>query len=470
MPIRTVRYYTREELENSPTRKDGIDPEKEKQWRRLYVKYIFDAAQQLKMPPFVVPTAAILCHRFFAVRSMKRNDKFIIATACLFLSGKVDDCPRQLNEVIRVFFNLRYKNNEQYRARLKDTKFLEEFREQVLTAERAILYAVGFDFNVEQPHNFSIALLKQMNVLSSSGHSGAGGSQEAKLPQITTNFVNDSLRNTLTLQYKAETLAKGAIYVAAKLLKLKLPQFDKATYCETWNMNPQELDDINVQLLENYETSAAPPKASAPAAGSTLPLPPPPPSSNRMPLKELAGLSEEPKKVEPSTAHIEVSERVDGRTVVSRDSPGREVRTQNEKSKTFIKQEPQVKEEALEEGELNMCEGVGRENGEVAGKLEDSANEDGFLPSAAHNAVSPSALVSLDGLEETSQIKVKPSSSPVNGPRVVAAKRSFGDAFNSDVSPAKRRSPAPKRADLHNVDVTSKVAAAKVVVDFDPFA
>lgn len=480
MRVKTEPYYlyTRQELENSPTRKDGIDSEKEKQWRRQYVKFICEAAQHLKMPAFVVPTTAILCHRFFAVRSMKRNDKFIIATACLFLSGKVDDCPRPLNEVIRVFFNLRYKNNEQYRARLKDPNFLEEFREQVLTAERAVLYAVGFNFNVEQPHSYSIKLLQQLNVLGLAPPGHSSSPLLAKLPQITTNFVNDSLRNTLTLQYKAETLAKGAIYVAAKLLKLKLPQFEKATFCETWNISQQELDDINAQLLDLYEQPAKP----APVA---LPLPPPPSHVTSTANKQ-HNVGKGDTTISSYGAAQGVGSTADDTQLP--DSPTKRGDPQEQGLLTSVKAEPDVKaelseadvkqelasvkEEALEEGELEDE----LMNGDVAAceadqtasqkQLEDSANEDGFPPNATCQSASPTTAKVCEGFEETSQIKIKASSSPVNVVKV-GVKRPLCDAYMNESSPAKKRSPTSTK--LENL-VKPPVKAGIVLADHDPFA
>jgi hypothetical protein len=47
----------------------------------------------------VLPTALLFLHRFYAVKSMQRNDRFIMACACLFLAAKVEDVPKALNDV-----------------------------------------------------------------------------------------------------------------------------------------------------------------------------------------------------------------------------------------------------------------------------------------------------------------------------------------------------------------------------------
>ena len=44
-----ARLFTREELDDSPTRRDGVPPEKEALMRRQYVALINDACLKLNM-------------------------------------------------------------------------------------------------------------------------------------------------------------------------------------------------------------------------------------------------------------------------------------------------------------------------------------------------------------------------------------------------------------------------------------
>ncbi|KXZ41463.1 hypothetical protein GPECTOR_453g354 [Gonium pectorale] len=82
-------YRTLEDLRaNNPSVRDGLDPDKERIWRRQYCKIIQDAGVAMKIPQWGIAIGITMCHRFFAVKSMKRNDRFLIATACLFLAAK----------------------------------------------------------------------------------------------------------------------------------------------------------------------------------------------------------------------------------------------------------------------------------------------------------------------------------------------------------------------------------------------
>ena len=48
------------------------------------------AAKELSLK-FSIPTAQLFLHRYYAVKCMQRNDRFIVACACLFLAAKVEE-------------------------------------------------------------------------------------------------------------------------------------------------------------------------------------------------------------------------------------------------------------------------------------------------------------------------------------------------------------------------------------------
>ncbi len=54
-----------------------------------------------------VATAIVFAHRYYALKSLQQNDRFIIACACLFLAGKVEDEPRALHDIATVCFRQR---------------------------------------------------------------------------------------------------------------------------------------------------------------------------------------------------------------------------------------------------------------------------------------------------------------------------------------------------------------------------
>ena len=46
-------------------------------------------------------------HRFYAVRSMKANDRWVVAMTCLLLAGKAEDQHRAVSDVIKYTWRAR---------------------------------------------------------------------------------------------------------------------------------------------------------------------------------------------------------------------------------------------------------------------------------------------------------------------------------------------------------------------------
>jgi len=222
---------TKEEIEkNSPSRKDGLDAVKEARWRREYYTMLSKAGMVLKIPQWGIATAALLCHRFFSRKSMKKNDRFVIATACLHLAAKMVETPKPIREVVKECERVRLcssRNPEQHRKGIEllgNPAHLEEVKENVLMAERAVLYTLGFDLNIKHPYNTLLQHLSQLEVLGNTVAGAQGGEAQPNNPyrnlmQNTWNFVNDSFRTTVCIQFEPEQITYAALYLANEMNK-----------------------------------------------------------------------------------------------------------------------------------------------------------------------------------------------------------------------------------------------------------
>ncbi|CAI9755878.1 unnamed protein product [Fraxinus pennsylvanica] len=250
-------YLSRKEIEeNSPSRRDGIDLKKEAYLRKSYCTFLQDLGMRLKVPQVTIATAIIFCHRFFLRQSHVKNDRRTIATVCMFLAGKVEETPRPLKDVILVSYEIIHKKDPAAVQRIKLKEVYEQQKELILLGERVVLTTLGFDLNLLHPYKPLVEAIKKFKV-----------AQNA-LAQVAWNFVNDGLRTSLCLQFKPHHIAAGAIFLAAKFLKVKLPSDGEKVWWQEFDVTPRQLEEVSNQMLELYEQNRVPPSQASEAEGS----------------------------------------------------------------------------------------------------------------------------------------------------------------------------------------------------------
>ncbi|KAI5073378.1 hypothetical protein GOP47_0011391 [Adiantum capillus-veneris] len=251
-------YFPREHIEStSPSRLDGIDVAKEAYLRKSYCTFLQDLGMHLKVPQITIATAIVFCHRFFLRQSHARNDRYVIATVCMFLAGKVEETPKLLQYVISAAWEIRHKKDSNMVQRIKAKEIYEQEKELVLIGERLVLATLGFDLNIHHPYKPLVTAIKKLKVAQNS------------LAQVAWNFVNDGLRTSLCLQFKAHHIAAGAIFLAAKFLKVKLPSNDKRPWWQEFDVSPRQLEEVSNQMLELYEQHRELPASRAADSSAT---------------------------------------------------------------------------------------------------------------------------------------------------------------------------------------------------------
>ncbi|MCL7033135.1 hypothetical protein MKW94_006947, partial [Papaver nudicaule] len=224
-------YFSRKEIEEtSPSRSDGIDLKKETYLRKSYCTFLQDLGMRLKVPQVTIATAIIFCHRFFLRQSHAKNDRRTVATVCMFLAGKVEETPRPLKDVIVVSYEIINKKDPAAAQKIKQKEVYEQQKELILLGERVVLATLDFDFNLFHPYKPLVEAIKKFKV-----------AQNA-LAQVAWNFVNDGLRTSLFLQFKCHHIAAGAIFLAAKFLKVKLPSDGEKLWWQEFDVTPRQLE------------------------------------------------------------------------------------------------------------------------------------------------------------------------------------------------------------------------------------
>lgn len=193
---------------------------------------------ELHIPQLTIATAITFFHRFFTKYSFSDKEGECTGFACLFLAGKVEGPPTKLKELIAVI--LKYQYQRQFAL---DSPEFRQLKERILRYERDVLRVIGFDFQVEHPYSH---LLSRVRNLEYDNH--------RQLAQLAWNFINDSLRTTLCVQYEPSDIAATAIYLASQVLKKPLT---KGTSGEDWlvvlDCSLETIHKISNQILDLYD-------------------------------------------------------------------------------------------------------------------------------------------------------------------------------------------------------------------------
>lgn len=231
-------YNTREELEKkSPSRIDGIDSKQESFQRWSYSTFLQELGQRLNNPQRSIATSIVLCQRFFTRQSLAKNDPKTMSIVCMFIAGKVEGSPRPVGDVIAVAYRVLHD-------REPSIEVYERLKKTVLTGEKFVLSTLGFDLEIEHPYKTVSDWVKRSVKVESDAK---------RLSQAAFNFVNDSLRSSLCLQFKPSQIAAAAIYLGSRVANVKLPWDGEKVWWQEFSVTKLELCEISNQTISIYE-------------------------------------------------------------------------------------------------------------------------------------------------------------------------------------------------------------------------
>ncbi|KAI3420284.1 hypothetical protein GPALN_003598 [Globodera pallida] len=223
-------------MKRTPSVMMGFSLEQEDGCRRDGVKVIKEVgkALNLKASP-TLATACVFFHRFYMFHSFKDHPKNMMALACLFLAGKVEETPKKCRDILTIGQKHFY-----------DQFTLDETPEDLMLAERILLQTLRFDLHVEHPYTFLIQYAKGFRF---------DKDYMSKIVTDAWTFLNDSLGTTLCLLWEPEVLAISMLYMSFKLERAVEKPFQIDSNIEWWNIYVQNLsvslmDDICHKVLD----------------------------------------------------------------------------------------------------------------------------------------------------------------------------------------------------------------------------
>jgi len=260
-----------------------------------------------------VATAIVYFHRFFAKHDYNTYDRYWLASACLFLSSKVEEQPRKLKDVIIASHKTQHtllRSTEPFHRLKLDSPVYENLRDKVIIYERCLMQTMNFDFTITHPYPF---LNQYLQIVS---HVPA--ENKGTVVQAAWNFANDSYETSLCLHYKPQAIASSCLYLSLKFLKLQLTATNEKPWWEPFGVDITTLEAICAKILDLYTSPAQTSKPSpspalqSPSTSTESPAqspstPPPTPISPSSP-----GANGSVDNLHPSNDHKEPSFKTEG--------------------------------------------------------------------------------------------------------------------------------------------------------------
>ncbi|XP_075727036.1 uncharacterized protein LOC119165171 [Rhipicephalus microplus] len=202
-------YFTKEQLALTPSRKCGLDADKELSYRQQAANLIQDMGQRLQVTQLCINTAIVYMHRFYYYHSFTKFHRNSIAACALFLAAKVEEQPRKLEHVIKVAHMCLHRDAPPLNP--ASEAYQEQAMELVLN-ENMMLQTLGFDIGIEHPHTHVVNFCQLVRA-------------SKDLAQTSYFMATNSLHLTMMcLQYKPRVVACLCIHLACKWSNWEIPK------------------------------------------------------------------------------------------------------------------------------------------------------------------------------------------------------------------------------------------------------
>ncbi|KAJ8253275.1 hypothetical protein GJAV_G00211020 [Gymnothorax javanicus] len=201
-------FFNRDQLESTPSRRCGVESDRELSYRQQAANLIQDMGQRLNVSQLTINTAIVYMHRFYMYHSFTKFHRNIISPTALFLAAKVEEQPRKLEHVIKVAHAC--LNPQEAPLDTKSNAYLQQAQELVLL-EAILLQTLGFEVTIEHPHTDVVKCSQLVRA-------------SKDLAQTSYFMATNSLHlTTFCLQYRPTVIACVCIHLACKWSNWKIP-------------------------------------------------------------------------------------------------------------------------------------------------------------------------------------------------------------------------------------------------------
>jgi hypothetical protein len=119
-----------------------------------------------------------------------------------------------------------------------------EWKQEAIEIEREILSTLGFQVYevIDHPHSYLLYIIKLIH-----------GSTE--LAQVAWNYLNDSMRLSLTIRFNSVYIACSAIFLASRKLGFPLPEEEGMEWWSLLKIEKEYLLEIANEIMSLYSFS-----------------------------------------------------------------------------------------------------------------------------------------------------------------------------------------------------------------------
>lgn len=237
-------FYTYEQVLNTPSRRHGIEPERELRYRQESASLIFDAGQHLELSIGIINTAVVYMHRFYMYHSFAKFHRYSIACTAVFLAAKVGDDFKKYSEVFGACKKC-FDTNGVTMENIKDWRLDPE---NIFFNEDVMLQTLGFEIDIEHPHTHIIKCLKMINADKNEDISRTSYLLATQMTHLTT----------FSLHFKPSLIACVAIYTALKWTNWKIPPSDQGKEWYSYvdpSVTVAMMDELVLVFLDIYRKS-----------------------------------------------------------------------------------------------------------------------------------------------------------------------------------------------------------------------
>ncbi|XP_042261150.1 cyclin-T2-like isoform X1 [Thunnus maccoyii] len=237
----TKWLFTREQLENTPSRRGGIEADRELSYRQQAANLIQDIGQRLNVSQLIINTAIVYMHRFYMIHSFTKFHRNIISQTTLFLAAKVEEQPRKLEHVIKIAHAC--INPQEPALDTKSNAFQQQAQELV-ALETIVLQTLGFEITIDHPHTDVVRCSQLVRA-------------SKDLAQTSYFMATNSLHlTTFCLQYRPTVVACVCIHLACKWSNWEIPVSTDGKHWWEYvdrTVTLQLLDELTHEFLQILE-------------------------------------------------------------------------------------------------------------------------------------------------------------------------------------------------------------------------